>query len=630
LASDKEYHLKIQKYDEMKNPVMFFFVLFAFWGQYGNAQISSQKVSQLGFELDKVLLEQFKPSEPGCAVLVAHNGKIVYKNGFGMADLAMKLPINADMVFDIGTLTKQLTAVAVMQLVEKGKLSLHDPITRFIDEYPTQGYNITIEHLLTETSGIKDIEGIDSIIGYKDFSPREFINFIKTEKLEFAPGSARSNCNSGYYLLGYIIEKVSGKTCSQYIEENIFKPAGMKNPYADINANQSMNRATGYQKSVNGFDSLKNRTGNAANGLMLNVEDYFNFYQALNSYKLITKESLEISRSNYKLENGKGSGFGFGFEVRNFEGKRVFSQKSSSMGYFASQLYFPEEDIHVVVFTNCSAFIDNDPVQKIFIRAITDVNSSLGFKNSDSTRLFYYHFLFTTKVLPNSGIIPVGYTNSIYINGITQNLHYTTDGSEPTLNSPRYNKKIQLSGPNVLKVKVIPPNAPDTLKSVSYVYTEGVSPEPILTNNGLKPGLKFSYYEGSWNLLPDFNPLKPLLTGITQTPELSMALKNEHFAMLFEGYLYIEKDGLYNIFCISDDGSKVFLNDKLIIDSDGSHGSVPEAYVTPLKKGYYPLRVEYFEGSGGQELHLGYWTEGNEPKPFTGEMLFHDDQIANH
>jgi CubicO group peptidase (beta-lactamase class C family) len=614
----------------MKNLTLFFLALLAFYCPCGNAQISSQKVSQLGFELDKVLSEQFKPSEPGCAVLVAHNGKIVYKNGFGMADLAENLPINADMAFDIGTLTKQFTAVAIMQLVEKGKLSLHDPITMFIEEYPTQGYNITVENLLTETSGIKDIEGIDSIIGHKDFSSHEFINRIKTEKLEFAPGTARANCNSGYYLLGYIIEKVTGKTYGQYIEENILKPAGMKNPYTDLNKNQSMNRATGYQKSENGFDSLKNRTGNAANGLMLNVEDYFNFYQSLNSYKLISKESLEITRSNYKLENGKGSGFGFGFEVRNFEGKRVFSQKCSSMGYFVDQLYFLEEDINVVVFTNCSSFIDNDPVQKIFIRAITDVNSSLGFKNSDGTRLFYYHFLFTTKVLPNSGIIPVGYTNSIYINGITQNLHYTTDGSEPTLNSPRYNKKIQLSGPNVLKVKIIPPNAPDTLKSVSYVYTGGESPEPILTNNSLKPGLKYSYFEGSWNLLPDFKQLKPVLTGITQTPELSKALKKDNFAMLFEGYLYIEKDGLYNIFCISDDGSKFFLDNKLMIDSDGSHGTVPEACVTPLKKGYYPLRVEYFEGSGGQELYLGCWTEGNDPKPITGDMLFHDDQIANH
>ena len=141
----------------------------------------------------------------------------------------------------------------------------------------------------------------------------------------------------------------------------------------------------------------------------------------------------------------------------------------------------------------------------------------------------------------------------------------------------------------------------------------------------MKPGLEFSYYEGLWNALPDFPGLKPKLTGITQIPDLSVALKKDSCAIQFNGYIYIDREEMYNIYSVSDDGSKVFLNDKLIVNNDGNHGSVPEAYLIPLKKGYYPIKILYFENSGGQELQVGYWTDGNEPKPFTKEMFFYKE-----
>lgn len=115
-------------------------------------------VKKLAVDYDKMLLEQFKPDETGCAALVAKDGQVIYTRAFGMANLELNVPMQPDMVFRIGSITKQFTAVAILQLMEQGKLSLQDDITKFIPDYPTQAYTITIEHLLTHTSGIKAIQ----------------------------------------------------------------------------------------------------------------------------------------------------------------------------------------------------------------------------------------------------------------------------------------------------------------------------------------------------------------------------------------------------------------------------------------------------------------------------------------
>ena len=128
-----------------------------------NASSQTLNTKQLTAEFDKMLTEKFKPGETGCAALVAKNGQIIYKKAFGMANLELDVPMQPDMVFRIGSITKQFTAVAILQLMEQGKLSLQDDITKFIPDYPTQAYTITIEHLLTHTSGIKSLTSIPEL-----------------------------------------------------------------------------------------------------------------------------------------------------------------------------------------------------------------------------------------------------------------------------------------------------------------------------------------------------------------------------------------------------------------------------------------------------------------------------------
>ena len=174
---------------------------------------------QLVTYFDKILSEQFKTDEPGVTALVSRNGQIIYKKAFGMANLELNTPMQMDNVFWVASIGKQFTAVAILQLMEQGKLNLQDEITKFIPDYPTQGNKITIEHLLTHTSGIHNFSGMEDPEKKLalDCTPNEVIDFFKNLPMLFAPGTKWEYSNSSYFLLGYIIETITGKPYSEYL-----------------------------------------------------------------------------------------------------------------------------------------------------------------------------------------------------------------------------------------------------------------------------------------------------------------------------------------------------------------------------------------------------------------------------
>lgn len=320
-------------------------------------QAQPAKTKAMTSEFDKLLSEQFKPGETGCAALVAVKGEIIYKKAFGMADLELNVPMQADMIFRVGSITKQFTAIAILQLMEQGKLSLQDDITSFIPDYPTQAYKITIEHLLTHTSGIKSYTGTPDFQKYirEDLSPAEIIDKFRNLPMEFSPGAKWNYNNSGYILLGYIIEKASGKTYAEYIEENLFRPAGMTSTSYGNDKNIIKNRASGYQpegdKTVNA-DYLSMLLPYSAGSIMSTVEDLFRWNRALISYKLVKKETLEKAFTEYKLSDGKGSSYGYGWFLRQLQGSPTIEHGGAINGFLCNALYLPGEDIFVAVFSN--------------------------------------------------------------------------------------------------------------------------------------------------------------------------------------------------------------------------------------------------------------------------------------
>jgi predicted alpha/beta superfamily hydrolase len=191
----------------------------------------------------------------------------------------------------------------------------------------------------------------------------------------------------------------------------------------------------------------------------------------------------------------------------------------------------------------------------------------------------------------------------------TSRTHYTIDGSEPTLVSSKMGREITLSGPAVLKLKQFS-NRDRYDNAATGNFREGIL--PALTKvKGIKPGgFHYAYYEGQWDKLPDFKTLKPVKTGITDTSfNIDKFPRQNNFALLIEGYMEVKEDGYYLFGLDSDDGSKLFVSNQLVIDYDGLHGGNDgKSYLLPLQKGFYPIRLEYFQKDGGRKLELRYLT----------------------
>jgi CubicO group peptidase (beta-lactamase class C family) len=320
---------------------------------------------QLVTYFDKVLSEQFKADEPGATVLVSRHGQVIYKKAFGMANLELNTPMQMDNVFWIASIGKQFTAVAILQLMEQGKLNLQDEITKFIPDYPTQGNKITIEHLLTHTSGIHNYSGMKDPEKklVLDCTPNEVIDFFKNLPMSFAPGTKWEYSNSGYFLLGYIIEKITGKTYAEYLEENFFKPLGMVNSLYANDKKIIKNRVDGYSFGKQGFENgrlLNISIIHSAGAIQSTVEDFFKWHQAIQSYKLIKKETFERAFTRYKLKDGKEADYGYGWKLGYVYDSPSIWHGGSIEGFGSMEIYLPREDVFVTIFTNCDCNYPKD------------------------------------------------------------------------------------------------------------------------------------------------------------------------------------------------------------------------------------------------------------------------------
>lgn len=355
----------------MQNPA----VILAFLLSFNLAIAQQTDLVQLTGKFDKLLLAQFKPHEPGGVALVAWNGRIIYEKAFGMANLELNVPMRTEHVFKIASITKQFTAVAILQLLEEGKLDLQDEVTKFIPDYPMQGYKITIEHLLTHTSGILDFAKIretpNRMAGA--LTPEQMIDIFKERPLRFPPGTQWEYSNSGYFLLGYIIERITGKTYGKFLEEQIFKPAGMSRSFFGGETQLVTNRADGYTGGQQGFINAPHISMThpyAAGAILSTVEDLFKWNQALHSYKLIRKETLEKALTRYTLADGKKTRYGYGWRFGSIQDSPSFWHAGGINGFTSMAMFLPEEDVFVVLLSNCDANSPEEVTAKLAALAI--------------------------------------------------------------------------------------------------------------------------------------------------------------------------------------------------------------------------------------------------------------------
>ncbi|MDX6188959.1 serine hydrolase domain-containing protein [Flavobacterium sp. Fl-318] len=308
-------------------------------------------------KIDKLLNEKFKPEGPGGAFLAAKEGKIIYKKAFGKANLELNVAMQPDFVFEIGSMTKQFTAVSILMLVEQGKLKLDDEITKFIPDYPTNGNSITIHHLLIHTSGIKDFTSMKAIkdIAKSDLSPKELVDFFKNEPVDFKPGEQYKYCNSGYVLLGYIIEMVSGKTFGEFIDENIFKKIDMNNTYYASHEKVIKNRASGYRDREGYVNApyISFSIPYASGSIISNVEDLLKWQNAIAAHTLLSLATTAKVFTNYQLNNGTKTDYGYGWHIDAVKGKLVYEHGGSIFGFKSMGVYEPASKIYVIGLSNC-------------------------------------------------------------------------------------------------------------------------------------------------------------------------------------------------------------------------------------------------------------------------------------
>jgi len=322
--------------------------------------ISTSSFAQtLDSQLKTYLNDQgFNNESSGLSLLVAKDGKVIYKAGLGMADLENNVKVEPKHVFEIGSITKQFTAVGILMLQEQGKLSINDDITKYIEDYPTQGKTITIEHLLNHTSGIKSYTNMPSFMEHArtDMTPTELIDVFKNEPMEFDPGTAYNYNNSGYILLGHIIEVVSGMSYADFIQAKIFDKLKMTNSYYGSMVDLIPNRARGYSQTDSGFRNanyLSLTLPYAAGSIMSTTEDLLIWQNAISANTLISQKSLEDATDGSKLSTGEEIPYGYGWIKGDIQGSQTYEHSGGIFGYTSNGIFLPKENIYVIGLTNC-------------------------------------------------------------------------------------------------------------------------------------------------------------------------------------------------------------------------------------------------------------------------------------
>lgn len=334
----------------MKTILNFFVALFLI----SNSVLFAQDLDR---KIDSLITSKFKPENPGAVFMAVKKGKVIYRKAFGMANLEFDISMKPEFVFEIGSMTKQFTAVSILMLAEQGKLKLNDEITKFIPDYPTNGNRIAIHHLLTHTSGIKDFTSMKEIkdIARRDISPKELVDFFKNEPVDFKPGEQFKYCNSGYVLLGYIIEIASGKTYQEFVNHNIFEKLGMTDTYYASHERIIKNRVSGYRDKEGYVNAtyISFSIPYASGSIMSSVDDMLKWQNAIDANVLLNSISTEKVFTNYKLNNGANIDYGYGWHIKELNKKLVREHGGSIFGFKTMGIYEPTEQIYVVGLSNC-------------------------------------------------------------------------------------------------------------------------------------------------------------------------------------------------------------------------------------------------------------------------------------
>jgi CubicO group peptidase (beta-lactamase class C family) len=304
---------------------------------------------------------------PGVALTVIQHGKAVKTAAYGLANLELQVPVKADTVFEIGSITKQFTAAGILLLQQDGKLSVNDKLSRHLMHVPDAWTNITVRHLLTHTSGIKSYTGLDGFELRRHLTQAQFINAIGAQPLEFQPGASWKYCNTGFNLLGFIIENVSGKSYWDFMSARIFQTLGMNATTNRLPSLIITNRADGYEQTNH---VLVNRDYDltdvfSAGALVSTVGDLAKWNDALDGDALLNARSKAQMWTPTTLNDGKPTKYGFGWFIDTLEGHNNIGHSGSTSGFSATIQRFPDDKLVIIILTNTDEQIATTLAKKV-------------------------------------------------------------------------------------------------------------------------------------------------------------------------------------------------------------------------------------------------------------------------
>jgi D-alanyl-D-alanine carboxypeptidase len=308
--------------------------------------------------IEKLVEDAYHPDEPGAVVFLSQNEQVLYRDAIGLANLEHRVAISPGMPFRLASLTKPITACALLMLEQAGQLQLSDPITRFLPDYPQGDSSITLEHLLTHTSGIQNYTQIPGWwdIHRQDLALSDLIDLFRSHPPVSAPGARWAYNNSGYVLLGAVIEQVSGQPYGDFIEQHIFGPLGMQDSYYGGKPERIYpGLVSGYSKPGDEYvraEYISYTQLSAAGGLISSVDDLSKWFSALCSGRLVERERLERGWKPYQLSDGESVPYGYGWMLSSYQGHRMVEHYGWLFGYVHHLIGLPDDGILSIVLSN--------------------------------------------------------------------------------------------------------------------------------------------------------------------------------------------------------------------------------------------------------------------------------------
>jgi CubicO group peptidase (beta-lactamase class C family) len=354
--------------------VLLFFVIGSVVGQDAATADKNKALRDVHERVDKVFVKWDSTVSPGCALSVIKDGQIIYKRGYGMADLDHDIPITSETVFHVASISKQFTAAAIALLAQEGKLSLDDDVHKYITELPDFGAPITIRQLIYHTSGLRDQWELLGLAGWRYsldlITDDDVLEVVSNQKeLNFKPGEKHVYCNTGYTLLAQIVKRVSGESLREFTSKHIFIPLDMKNTHFRDDHAEIVKRiaygyvegegGNGYRLSVTNFDTV------GATSLMTTVEDLAkwdeNFYHPRVGGAGLVEQQLQRG----KLNSGKELDYAFGLVHGTYRGLSTVDHAGADAGYRADLLRFPEQHTSVACLCNKGEINPSELTRKV-------------------------------------------------------------------------------------------------------------------------------------------------------------------------------------------------------------------------------------------------------------------------